>query len=87
MGKSDAGADAENPGAIFPRRIACVVPGCRRGRAGGKFPEFVCATHWPLTDRRVRRLMFRARRRANHALAAQCWTKLKRQAIERAAGL
>lgn len=68
-------------------RTPCVVPGCKRSHVGQKFSEFACAKHWPLTDRRVRRLMFRARRRSDRALADRCWAKLKRQAIERAAGL
>lgn len=68
-------------------RTPCVVPGCARSQKGARYPEFVCSKHWPATSRDVRRLMFRARRRKDWELAAQCWRKLKRQAIERGAGL
>lgn len=69
------------------QRVACAVPGCGRSCKPERYSEFVCAKHWPATDRRWRLLMFRARRRGDHALRDKCWSKLKRQAIERAAGL
>lgn len=78
--------DAHNPGAAL-LRVVCVVPGCRRSHDGSRYAEFCCAKHWPLTDRKLRRLMFRARRRGDRQLADRCWAKLKRQAIEHAAGL
>lgn len=68
-------------------RIACVVPGCRCSRKANRYAEFICAKHWPMTDRKLRRVMFRARKRNERTVADMAWGKLKRQAIERAAGL
>lgn len=68
-------------------RVPCCVPGCRRSHKPASFPEYICATHWPLTDRKLRRVMFRARRQRDWETAARAWRKLKRQAIEAAAGL
>ena len=76
-------------------RQPCLVPGCRRTRlhAGG---EWICGDHWRLTDRHVRRTLFRAVKRFRHggekaetfaSVARQCWRRLKTQAIERAGGL
>ncbi len=68
-------------------RIHCAVPGCARTRKPGAHTEFICSTHWPMTDRKLRRVMFRARKRGEVETDCMAWRKLKRQAIERAAGV
>ena len=77
-------------GAIYPR-IGCAVPFCRRGsRTFQPGWEFLCATHWRLVDRELKRLrtrVKRSRRGDRYArFEALIWRRMKQQAIERAAG-
>lgn len=76
---------AEKPG-----RTVCAVPFCRRTcRESARYAEYLCAVHWPLTDRRLRRLFFRVRHRINRGrpgligLENRIWERLKEQAILR----
>ncbi len=58
-------------------RLQCVVPFCRRTmRANSSFSEWICAGHWRLIDRDLRRLHTKASRAFRHA-EAEC------EAIER----
>lgn len=73
-------------------RLPCAVPYCRRGST--RFPpgwEFLCGIHWRLVDKALKRLRTKARRKREGArynrLEALIWRKMKRQAIERAAGI
>jgi hypothetical protein len=70
-------------------RMLCLVPFCRRTRKDdGRFDEWICGKHWTLTPRSWRRGLFLFRRRGvHHELVARMWDRLKRVAIERAAGL
>lgn len=76
-------------------RTPCLVPFCRRTRKSlPDRPEWICGVHWPRTDRRLRRLIRKVRRRRErvdsdrlYALHVKLWEKLKQQAIERAVGL
>lgn len=73
-------------------RLACAVPFCRCGST--KFPpgwEFLCAKHWRLVERDLKRLRTLARRRRGDSrrywrLEGLIWRRMKRQAITRAAG-
>jgi hypothetical protein len=67
-------------------RLPCCVPFCRRTTARN-FVEWICGEHWRLTNKNWRRKFFLFRRRRRHDLEARMWQRLKRQAIERAAGL
>ena len=67
-------------------RLACLVPGCRHTTAR-PFREWICADHWRLVDRRMKQLRRRAERRGRLAIARWFWENIKRQAIERAAGI
>jgi hypothetical protein len=80
-------------------RTGCIVPFCRK--TSTLFPgEWVCADHWRLVDRALKqiraRLIRRFKRRGwiddrrrwpavNQTLDG-VWRRMKRQAIERAAG-
>jgi hypothetical protein len=73
-------------------RLACCVPFCRRTTGRTEFVEWICGKHWPLIDHRYRRVYGRAARRwrryrVGGERAARLWRRIKRQAIERAAGI
>lgn len=70
----------------------CVVPDCRhRSTAAGD--EYICTAHWQTTDRDLRRLLLRLRRKLRNrpfaassllrGIEARTWLELKQQAIER----
>lgn len=74
-------------------RLACSVPYCQRTRKGGP-GEWICGKHWPLTEPTLRRKFYRLKRRARRTGRITtrramwwAWDKLKRQVIERAAGI
>ena len=82
-------------------RIPCLVPFCRRSAPLERFSlseEIMCGAHWRLVDRslrrrdaRLRRLLRRARNEAVedrvYDLLSRVWSRARRQAIERAAGI
>lgn len=83
-------------------RTSCLVPFCRRTTSNEKLKarrhtEWICGRHWALTDRQARRLLFRIRRKITQrplsrrlvlqGIEMRLWELLKRQAIERAAGI
>lgn len=75
-------------------RVSCLVPFCRRTiQPDFKGQEWICGIHWPLTRRSLRQLYFRQKRRFERGDATQLpyilrsWNRLKKQAIERAAGI
>lgn len=83
-------------------RLPCCVPFCRRSTARTEFSEWLCGDHWRLVDRRRRRVYGRYMRqwrrygpearvhidgRVFRAAADRIWRRLKREAIERAAGI
>lgn len=71
------------------KRLLCLVPFCKRTLkpAHESHTEGICSLHWRLTDKRLRRLLFRCRRIGRPGLEAYFWDKLKIQAIERAGGI
>lgn len=77
----------------FPRR-GCAVPGCRRTSELFR-NEWLCADHWRLVDRSLKTYRTRHLRKLSRAGYATrwrraenlIWRRMKRQAIERAAGL
>ena len=74
-------------GARYPR-IPCVVPYCTCGATC--YPpgyEIVCPKHYRLVDRCLKALRRTARRRGRERLDHLLWRRIKRQAIERAAGI
>jgi len=73
-------------------RLGCCVPWCKRTTPRTEFTEWICGKHWPLIDKRYRRAYGRAARRwrryrVGGERAARLWRRIKRQAIERAAGI
>lgn len=69
-------------------RIKCCVPFCQRtyhNREG--YTEWICREHWRQTSKAWRRRNALFVRRARYDLHRKMWDRLKRQAIERAAGL
>ena len=77
-------------------RIRCFVIGCRRTCADdGRWKEFLCARHYPMVDKRTRRLRARVKRKAGRigwtpslqALEHRLWNRAKSQATERAMGI
>ena len=78
--------------AMSPYRLQCCIPFCRRTIKAGPIlarghDEWICSTHWTSTFRHWRRRLFLFRRRGRQDLEAKMWERLKRQAIERAAGI
>jgi hypothetical protein len=79
--------------ARYPR-TSCIVPFCRRTSTLFKH-ERVCAEHWRLVDRDLKRFRTRHLKRLGrarnlrrwHAAEALIWRRMKRQAIERATGV
>lgn len=62
-------------------RITCLVPGCRRTHAPD-FKEWICAKHWPLVPRDIRRAYARAKRRRKSQNALwRLWNRCKTAAI------
>jgi len=79
---------------ILSERIHCQVPFCRRTiQPDFKEQEWLCSVHWPLTQRSLRKLYFKRKRRFRRGDKSQLphmmriWDRLKMQAIERAAGI
>lgn len=78
------------------------MPFCRRTTGRAEFSEWLCGDHWRLVDKRRRRVYGRYMRQWRrfgpsgntpeyyarvHAAAGRIWNRIKRQAIERAAGI
>lgn len=76
-------------------RLHCCVPFCRRTTARFQPPtEWICGRHWQLVSKDKRRVYGRRKRawrryhHENDGIAAdRIWSRLKREAIERAAGV
>lgn len=78
-------------------RIQCCVPfcPCTRKNVSAEYCEWICGDHWRLVDKARRRVWERARKRwrrfgppvSADAISSRLWAALKRQAIERAAGI
>jgi len=69
-------------------RIACLVPFCRRTHRNYEgFRAWICGKHWAMTSRTWRRRLSLFRRRGRKDLADRMFSRLARQAIERAAGI
>lgn len=81
------------------RWIACVVPFCEGGYkvdSDSTSNEAICGDHWKLVDKALKASRTRRRREAEgddeapvsaDAIEAHYWTRMCRQAIERAAGI
>jgi len=80
---------------LSERITRCLVPGC--GRTTRRFPdvtEWICAEHWRAVNRKLRRRLFRNRRRVQKYGDADAWrrhqliwSQIREQAILRAMGL
>lgn len=79
-------------------RTPCLVPFCRRTASAAfmRGPgEFLCGNHYPLVDKRLRRLRTRVRLKAGRvgwtpaliALSGRLWARAKGQALDRAGAL
>ena len=75
-------------------RLSCCVPFCKRTTTRTEFDEWRCGVHWRLIDKDKRRVYGRHLRRwrrygstAYGPAAARIWSRLRGQAIQRAAGL
>lgn len=76
-------------------RLPCCVPYCNHTHANtDEFSEWICAAHWRLTDKKLRHIRSIRLRRWRRFWDMQDWKKahrqwlvLKKQAIERAAGI
>lgn len=78
-------------------RISCAVPYCRRTAPADKFEpgsRIICGKHWRLGDERPRRAYSLAKKRLKATglerylrIVHNCWERVLRQAIERAAGI
>jgi len=63
-------------------RLTCIVPGCKRTHAP-LWDEWICAKHWPLVPRDMRRAYAHARRRKKaRSVLVRLWARCKRAAIE-----
>jgi hypothetical protein len=75
-------------------RVNCCIPFCRRTTAHTEFNEWICGKHWPSVRASRRRLYARYKRLRKASgntryvgICAALWHALKREAIERAAGI
>lgn len=74
-------------------RIRCCVPFCGRTKANdGTFDEWICQVHWQPVPRVMKRAYARIKREVRHGApwgprAARIWCRVKRAAIEAAAGI
>lgn len=67
-------------------RKNCVVPGCRRTCPPDEYDEWICAKHWPLVPKAMRKRYLRYRRRAlrDHrwvGVSNRMWARCKTAAI------
>jgi len=71
------------------KTIRCCVPFCHRThRNVESYAEWCCSAHFGLTDAMARKIYRRMiRRGAAAASRDRIWGRLRRQAIERAAGI
>lgn len=78
------------------KRLQCCVPYCERST--GRFPdssEWICAEHWRLAPKRLKRVLFRARRHLkagrdevhNRRVNALAWRLIRKAVIEAALGI
>lgn len=66
-------------------RYRCLIPGCRRTRPCADFAEWICAKHWPLVPRQMRRAYASAMRRRKPASAInRIWRRCREEAIAQA---
>lgn len=80
---------------VAPGRVRCCVPFCRKTRKNELgFDEWLCGDHWRLIDKARRQVWGRINRRwrrfgpvKTSPAYGRVWASLKRQAIERAAGI
>lgn len=80
---------------MISSRLLCCVPFCRRTTGRTEFSEWLCGPHWRLVDKRKRQVYGRYMRQWRRygptermaAAAGRIWERLKREAIERAAGI
>lgn len=76
-------------------RQRCLVPFCGRTRRDdGKYAEWICGKHWRLADRLGRRVYRHRQRSTDHHSSEEkahfvnkMWYGLKKQVLERAAGI
>lgn len=75
-------------------RIPCCVPFCRRTRRNDiGFEEWICDDHWRAVPAPMRRVYSRALRRYRRGVGgygepeSRLWRRLRRAAVEAAAGL
>jgi hypothetical protein len=62
-------------------RLTCIIPGCRRTHAP-IWSEFICAKHWPLVPRPLRRAYARAKRKRKPLeVVLRLWARCKTAAI------
>lgn len=83
---------------ISSERVRCAVPGCHRTHAPFEdgSSEWICGKHWDAIPKTYRRVHYRFRRRFKAGRLSsnsirlwneRIWERLKRVAIERAAGI
>ncbi|WP_283802258.1 hypothetical protein [Rhizobium rhizogenes] len=75
-------------------RISCCVPFCTRTLRNDKgYSDWICQEHWRMTDKFPRRIYAKRKRRLKvdttypAKKVDDLWQFLKKQAIERAAGI
>ena len=75
-------------------RIKCCVPFCRRTTKRADFEQWICGPHWRLVPKAKRQVYGRYLRRwrrygdrAYGPAASRIWSRLSREAIERAGGI
>jgi hypothetical protein len=75
-------------------RLRCCVPFCRRTHKPGQWAEWMCQKHWVLIRAERRRVYRRLERRWHRyrdetllERGHRLWSVIRREAIERAAGL
>ena len=67
--------------------MRCQVPFCERGAVGPDNAGWICADHYRLVDKLLRRLFDRAIDAGDDALARRHFDRMVAQAIERGAGI
>lgn len=71
---------------VMADRVQCCAPGCNRTTKGGKFTEWICAAHWKLVPRQMRRAKFRLDRQYRRLgfypvpeVYGRIWRRIKRE--------
>ena len=65
-------------------RLQCAIPGCKRTRHNREgFSGWICAQHWAMAPKNLRRARTLAKRRRKYDLSDRIWCRCLREITSR----